>query len=164
MPFRGNLMKPRSNGFRYILRSRNGCKNSGKIWWMMKFHYREALTPVLLMKFSLEPTSTSSEDLGKHSVSYSFPWRPKLRDLSEDQNYKGPMQKTQWRSRTSSRKIWWLDNSRSQGSWWQLWISKQSQICSRGAGPSHPTDPVVSVQDKNFSGNRKELAKVLGAE
>ena len=33
-----------------ILRFRNGCKNSGKIWWMMKFHYREALTPVLLMK------------------------------------------------------------------------------------------------------------------
>ena len=28
--------KPRS---RQILRSRNGCKNSGKIWWMMKFHY-----------------------------------------------------------------------------------------------------------------------------
>ena len=26
------------------------CKNSGRIWWMMKFHYREALTPVLLMK------------------------------------------------------------------------------------------------------------------
>ena len=26
------------------------CKNSGKIWWMMKFHCREA-TPVLLMKF-----------------------------------------------------------------------------------------------------------------
>ena len=33
-----------------VLRSRNGCKNSGKIWWMMKFQYREALTPVLLMK------------------------------------------------------------------------------------------------------------------
>ena len=29
---------------------RNGCKNSEKIWWMMKFHYSEALTPVLLMK------------------------------------------------------------------------------------------------------------------
>ena len=28
----------------------DGCKNSGKIWWMMKFHYREALTPVLLTK------------------------------------------------------------------------------------------------------------------
>ena len=33
-----------------ILRFRNGCKNSGRIWWMMKSHYREALTPVLLMK------------------------------------------------------------------------------------------------------------------
>ena len=33
-----------------ILRFRNGCKNSGRNWWMMKFHYREALTPVLLMK------------------------------------------------------------------------------------------------------------------
>ena len=43
--------KPRSNGVtRWIPRSRNGCKNSGKFWWMMKFHYREALTPVLLMK------------------------------------------------------------------------------------------------------------------
>ena len=42
--------KPRWNGeARVILRSRNGCKNSGNIWWMMKFHYREALTPVLLM-------------------------------------------------------------------------------------------------------------------
>ena len=34
-----------------ILRSRNGCKNSERTWWMMKFHYKEALTPVLLMKF-----------------------------------------------------------------------------------------------------------------
>ena len=33
-----------------ILRFRNGFKNSGKFWWMMKFH-REALTPILLMKF-----------------------------------------------------------------------------------------------------------------
>ena len=33
------------------MRSRNGCKISGKMWWMMKFHYREALTPVLLMQF-----------------------------------------------------------------------------------------------------------------
>ena len=46
--------KPRWNGVTRcvltILRFRNGCKNSGRIWWMMKFHYREALTPVLLMK------------------------------------------------------------------------------------------------------------------
>ena len=37
-------------GNRWILRSRSGCKNSGKIWWMMKFQYMETLTPVLLMK------------------------------------------------------------------------------------------------------------------
>ena len=33
----------------------------------------------------------------------------------------------------------------------------------RGAGLGHPMDPVISVQNKNFSGNTKELAKVLGA-
>ena len=33
-----------------ILRSGNGCTNSGKNWWMMKFHYSESVTPVLLMK------------------------------------------------------------------------------------------------------------------
>ena len=43
---------PRLNGETCvtILRFRHGCKNSGKIWWMMKFHYREALLSVLLMK------------------------------------------------------------------------------------------------------------------
>ena len=67
--------KPRSNGETCvtILRFRNGCKNSGRIWWMMKFHYREALTPVLLMKASLEPTTKRREDLGKHHVHTPFP-------------------------------------------------------------------------------------------
>ena len=46
------VKKPRKNGETRVvfLRSRNGCKNSGNIWWVMKFHYREVLTPVLLMK------------------------------------------------------------------------------------------------------------------
>ena len=44
--------KPRLNGVTCvtILRFRNGCKNSGKIWWMMGFRCGEALTPVLPMK------------------------------------------------------------------------------------------------------------------
>ena len=43
---------PIERGNRVVfLRPRNGCKNSVRIWWMMKFHYREALPPVLLMKF-----------------------------------------------------------------------------------------------------------------
>ena len=33
---------------------------------------------------SVEPTPARSADLGKHSVKNSHPWRPKLRDLSED--------------------------------------------------------------------------------
>ena len=42
---------PRRNRVtRCVLRSRSGCKNSGKFWWMMKFQYMEILTPVLLMK------------------------------------------------------------------------------------------------------------------
>ena len=74
------------------------------------------------------------------------------------------MQNTQWRSRTSCRKFRWLDNSRSHGPKRQSRVSKQSSICSRGARLSHSMDPGVSVQNTNFSGNEKELAKVLGAK
>ena len=55
---------------------------------------------------SLEPTSKRREDLGKHSVHTHFPKNRKLRDLPEDENHKGPVQKAQWRSRTSRRKFW----------------------------------------------------------
>ena len=55
---------------------------------------------------SFEPTPARSADLGKHSVKTHFHQRPKLRDLSEDKKYKGPVQKTHWRSRTSFRKFW----------------------------------------------------------
>ena len=41
--------------------------------------------------------------------------------------------------------------------------TKQSSTCNRGAGLGHPMDPVVSVQNKNFAGSTKKLAKVLGA-
>ena len=53
---------------------------------------------------SSEPTRKA--ELGKHSVKNSLPERPKLRDLPEDQNHKGPLQKTYWQSRTSCRKFW----------------------------------------------------------
>ena len=41
-------------------------------------------------------------------------------------------------------------------------ISKQSPICSRGAGSSHSLDPGVSVQKQNFTRNPEKLAKVPG--
>ena len=109
---------------------------------------------------SLEPTSKRREGLGKHNVHTHFSLRPKLRNLQADQNYKGPMQVTQWRSRTSSRKFRWLDNSRSQGPNRQLRISRQSLINRRGAGSSHPMDPGVSVQKKqNFYKKPREACK-----
>ena len=39
---------------------------------MMEFHYREALTPVLLIEASLEPITKRREDLGKHNVHTHF--------------------------------------------------------------------------------------------
>ena len=52
-------------------------------------------------KASLEPITKRREDLGKHNVHTHFPKDRKLRDLQADQNYKGSVQKTQRRSRTS---------------------------------------------------------------
>ena len=74
---------------------------------------------------------------GWTQCSCSFPIKTGIERSVNGPNYKGPMQKTQWRSRTSSRKFWWLDNSISQGLKRQSRISKQSSICSRGAGSSH---------------------------
>ena len=56
------------------------------------------------------------------------------------------------------------DNSRSQGPQWKLRISKQSPICSRGAGLGHSMDPShIRAKTKNFTGNSKKLAKVFRA-
>ena len=50
---------------------------------------------------SLEPTTKRREDLGKHSVYTHFPKDRNCEICKKDQNYKGSVQKTQWRSRTS---------------------------------------------------------------
>ena len=38
-----------SSGRPVVEGTESGCKNSGKIWWMMKFQYTEILTRVLLV-------------------------------------------------------------------------------------------------------------------
>ena len=50
---------------------------------------------------SLDLTFKRSEDLGKHSVYTHFPKDRNCEIFKKDQNYKGPMQKTQWRNRAS---------------------------------------------------------------
>ena len=44
-----NAIKKSHRKTRCILKSQSGCKNSVKIWWMMKFLNAETHTPVLLM-------------------------------------------------------------------------------------------------------------------
>ena len=88
---------------------------------------------------------------------YSLPKRPKLRSLLANQAYKGCLQKTHWRSSTSSRKVWWLDNGWSQGPQWGGWSTKQSPIRSRGTGFSHSMDSILSVQKQRLHKRRKRF-------
>ena len=74
-----------------------------------------------------------------------------------------PVQKTHWRSRTSCRKFWWFDNSRSQSSQWRLRISEQSPIEIVVQDLATQWIQAYPCTNKNFAGNTKELAKVLGA-
>ena len=112
---------------------------------------------------SLEPIATRREDLGKHNVHTHFPKDRNCEICKADQNYKGSVQKTQRRSRTSCWQLRWLDNSRPQSPKRQLRVSKQSSLRSRGAGFSYSMDPGVSVQQQNFTRNPAQLAKVPGA-
>ena len=90
--------------------------------------------------------------------------RPKLQFLQANQYYKGSLQKTQWRSRTSCWKFWWFDYSRSQSHQRRMWHSEQSSILSRGAGLGHPVDLVVSVQTKTSQETQRSLQKFLEPE
>ena len=95
----------------------------------------------------------------KHNVYTHFPKNWNCDVCLRTKNYTGPVQKTHWRSCTSCRKCWWLDNSRSQGSQRKLRISKQSSTCNRGAGLGHSMDPVLSVQNKKLIRKHKGACK-----
>ena len=53
------------------------------------------------LEVSLEPIFKRREDLGKHSVYTHFLKDRNCEIRKKDQNYNCPMQRTQWRSRTS---------------------------------------------------------------
>ena len=90
----------------------------------------------------------------KHSIYTHFP---------KDRNCevcKGSLQKTHWRSSTSSRKVWWLDNGWSQGPQWGGWITEQSPVRCRCTRSCHSMDSILSVQNKDFTRDGKEFTKV----
>ena len=146
-----------------ILRFRNGCKNSGRIWWMMKFHYREALTPVHLNEASLEPIAKRREDLGKHNVHTHFPKDRNCEICKRTKITRAPCRRRKGEAVpradnfgdliTADHKVL-SDNCESP---------KQSSLRSRGAGFSYSMDPGVSVQKQNFTRNPEKLAEVPGA-
>ena len=112
---------------------------------------------------ALEPTLARSADLGKHSVYTHF---PKTRNCEICQRTK--ITRAPCRRRISGA----VPRAEIFGDL----ITADHKVLSEGcesrnnhryaivcAGLGHPMDPVISVQNKNFSGNTKELAKVLGA-
>ena len=83
--------RPRSNGETCvtILRFPNVCKNSGRIWWMTKFHYREALTPVLLMKF-LESRQQRDVRIWVSTMCILIPWKTEIARSVKGPRLQGP--------------------------------------------------------------------------
>ena len=164
---------PKSNKKETTIERWNLCDDSEIPEWLQEFRENVVDDEIPLQggshassshEASFEPTTKRREDLGKHNVYTHFPKDRNCEICERTKITRAPMQKTQWRSRTSSCKLWWLDNSRSQGSQWQLWISKQSPICSRGAGSNHSMDPGVSVQKQNFTRPQRSLQKFLEPE
>ena len=111
-------------------------------------------------ELSLEPASTRSEDLGKHRVCTHFPKDRNCEICQRTKITRAPCRRSIGRVVPRAKIFGDLITADHNSSQWRLWISKQSPICSLGARLGHPMDPVVSVQNKNFTGNSK---KVLGA-
>ena len=93
----------------------------------------------------------------KHSIYTHFPKWPRLRRMLENQNNKGSLQKTHWRSSTSCRKVWWLDNGWSQSPQWGMWIKRQSPVRCRGTRSCCSMDSVLSVWNKIFTWDGKKV-------
>ena len=135
----------------------------GNIWWMMKFHYREALTPVSSHEPSLEPTFKRREDLGKHSVDTHFPKDRNCEICKKDQNQKGPHAEGRNGEAvpradkfgdliTADHKVL-SDNCESRNNHRYAVVVQDL---------AHSMDPGVSVQNQNFTRNPEKLAKVPG--
>ena len=105
---------PKSNKKETAIERGNLCNDSEIPEWLQEFRENLVDDEIPLQggshassshEASLEPTTKRREDLGKHSVYTHFRKDRNCEICKTDQNYKGPMQKTQWRSRTSSCKF-----------------------------------------------------------
>ena len=102
----------------------------------------EVLAPAHIFQDSDSEHSTKVAST-KHIIFRSLPERPKLRRLLENENNESLLHKTHWRSFTSSRKVWWQCNGRSQCPRWGTWIWRQSPVRCGGARSCHSTDSIL---------------------
>ena len=73
-----------------------------------------------------------------------------------NQNHEGSLQKTHWRSITSSRKVWWLDNGWPQCPSWGRWISKQLCISKLRSNEVYSTESWRSEIER-FGGTHYQI-------
>ena len=130
---------------------RSGRKSSEKIWWMIEFLNTEIHTPVLFMKYLWSPHPREVR-IWVSTEFFSY--------FHKDRNCEICQRTKITRAPCRRRNGGAVPDAENFGD--LITADHKVSICNRGAGLGHPMDPVVSVQ--NFSGNTKELAKVLGAE
>ena len=73
-----------------------------KIWWT-----QICLHPHTILRSQVWNILWKWKQNQGSTVFFSLPKRPELRRLLANQNDKGSLQKTHWRSSTSNRKVWW---------------------------------------------------------
>ena len=106
---------PKTNKKETTIERGNLCDDPEIPDWLQEFRENLVDDEILLQggshassshEASLEPTTKRREDLGKHNVHTHFPKDRNCEICKRTEIYKGSVQKTQWRSRTSSCKFW----------------------------------------------------------
>ena len=118
---------------------------------MMKFHYREALTPVSSHEASLEPIEMRREELGKHNVHTHFPKDRNCEICKRTKITRAPCRRRKGEAVPRADNFGDLITADHKSPKRQWRVSKQSSLRSRGAGFSYSMDPGVSVQKQNFT-------------
>ena len=108
---------------------------------------------------SLEPTTKRREDLCKHNVHTHFPEDRNCEICKRTKITRAPCRRRNGEAVPRAANIGDLTTADHKV---LSDNSKQSSICSHGAGSSHSMDPGVSVQKQDFTRNLEKLAKVPG--
>ena len=92
----------------------------------------------------------------KHSIYTHFP-----KDRNCDVCRRTKITRSPTRIYFASRKIRWLDNSRSQNPQWGSWISEQSSTRCRGTRSGHSMDTILSLSNQHFARDGEKFTPVF---